>query len=165
MNTMVSKILKNLAILIVLLVVMAGGWWLLKNLMQKGPGPDQMGGMPPGPVKVAKPQVRDVELYRQFTGSTGTVDEVEIRARVRGYLESIHFEDGSDVGKGDLLFEIEPDVYEARVKQTEAQVRASQAEMQRAQTDLRRVEEAVKTNAVSKQELTTKEAAYEIYVK
>ncbi|MBN1125175.1 MAG: efflux RND transporter periplasmic adaptor subunit [Sedimentisphaerales bacterium] len=113
---------------------------------------------PPPTVTVAKPVVQAVTNYYEFTGTTVAVEEIDIRARVQGYLESMHFLEGSNVRKGDLLFEIERSLYQAMRDQAQAQLKSNQAELSRAQLDLDRVEEAVKTNAVSQQEVSTRRA-------
>ena len=63
---------------------------------------------PPLPVTVSRPVTRQLVEWDEFTGQFGAVDYVEIRARVPGYLQSIHFQDGQIVQKGALLFVIDP---------------------------------------------------------
>jgi RND family efflux transporter MFP subunit len=111
---------------------------------------------PPTPpeVVVETPTQRDVTEFQDFTGNTDAVEEVKIRARVQGFLESVHFEAASFVKKGDLLFVIERDLYIAARDQAKADLEASEAFLRRAESDLDRLEEAVKTNAVSQQEVT-----------
>ncbi|MBN1818093.1 MAG: efflux RND transporter periplasmic adaptor subunit [Sedimentisphaerales bacterium] len=118
----------------------------------------QMPPMPTPTVTVARPVVQPVTNYYEFTGTTVAVEEVDIRARVQGYLEKIHFVEGSEIQKGDLLFQIERDLYQAVRNQAQANLKANQAELARAQLDLNRVEEAIKTNAVSQQEVSTRRA-------
>ncbi|MCP5462813.1 MAG: efflux RND transporter periplasmic adaptor subunit [bacterium] len=110
------------------------------------------------PVVVDVPQQKDVVTYYEFTGETQTVEKVALVARVAGFLEKINFEDGSEVKKGDILFEIEQEAYKAKRDQAYAQLKSSEAELARAQVDFERVEEAAQSNAVSKQDLTTKKA-------
>lgn len=112
--------------------------------------------MPPSVVTVATLVNQTVVDEELFTGTTEAVQTVEIRARVQGYLRRIHFKDGSDVRKGDLLFEIEPDSFVAQRDQAQATLKSCEAEQVRAQIDLDRVQEAIKTNAVSQQDLSTK---------
>ena len=109
-------------------------------------------------VSVAMPMIQDVTEYYDFTGTIKAVESVEIRARVQGYLKKIHFSEGSEVKKGDLLFEIESDAYQAKCDRARANLDAAQAELICAQQDLDRVEKAVQSNAVSKQELTARVA-------
>jgi len=111
---------------------------------------------PPEPPKVtvATPVTRDVTVFHEFTGTTQAVESVEIRARVQGFLERIAFEPSSFVRKGDLLFVIEQAPFEAQRDQAEANMKSAEAGLRRADSDLERLEQAVKTNAVSQQEVT-----------
>jgi RND family efflux transporter MFP subunit len=109
---------------------------------------------PPPEVVVQAPVQRDVTVFADFTGNTDAIESVEIRARVRGFLESFHFEPSSMVRKGDLLFVIEREPYIAARDQATADVAASEAFLERTESDLDRLEQAVKTNAVSQQEVT-----------
>jgi len=109
---------------------------------------------PPPEVTVATPTVRDVTVVAEFTGTTQARESVEVRARVQGYLERIAFTPSSFVAKGDVLFVIEQAPYQAQRDRAEANVKAAEAGLQRAESDLDRLEEAVKTNAVSQQEVT-----------
>jgi RND family efflux transporter MFP subunit len=103
---------------------------------------------------VATPTVRDVTVFQEFTGSTEARESVEVRARIQGYLEKMAFEPSSFVRRGQLLFVIEPAPYQAQRDRAEANLKAAEAGLRRAESDLDRLEEAVKTNAVSQQEVT-----------
>ena len=72
-------------------------------------------GAPPPPpsVTVAKPVVKDIIEWDDFIGRFEAVDQVEIRARVSGYLDKVHFQDGALVKVGDLLFTIDPRPYQS----------------------------------------------------
>jgi RND family efflux transporter MFP subunit len=109
---------------------------------------------PPPEVTVATPEVRDVTVYEEFVGTTQAYASVEIRARVQGYLEEMTFEPSSFVRKGQLLFVIEPEPYEAKRDRAAAGLKAAEAGLRRAESDLERLEQAVRTNAVSQQEVT-----------
>ena len=63
---------------------------------------------PPPKVTVSQPLSRDVVEWDEYTGRLEAVESVDVRARVNGYLQSIHFKDRSMVKKGDLLFVIDP---------------------------------------------------------
>jgi RND family efflux transporter MFP subunit len=110
---------------------------------------------PPAPeVTVATPEVRDVTVFQEFVGSTEAYQSVEIRARVQGFLDRMTFEPSSFVRKGQLLFVIEPEPYEAQRDRALANLKAAEAGLRRAESDLDRLEQAVRTNAVSQQEVT-----------
>ncbi len=108
---------------------------------------------PPPKVTVAEPQVQSVTHYAQYSGTTAAVESVELRARVEGYLQSIHFASGSNVRKGDLLFVIDPRPYQARFDEAQAQLAMRRAEMRLAEATLSRKENAFKDNAVSEVEV------------
>jgi len=111
---------------------------------------------PPKPpeVTIATPVSGDVQTFHELTGSTRAFESVEIRARVQGSLEKIAFKPSSFVRKGDLLFVIEQAPYEALRDQAEAGMKSAEAGLRRADSDLERLEQAIKTNAVSQQEVT-----------
>lgn len=141
-----------------LLVSMAMGV-VFSGCSKKQPPP------PPAPeVSVANPEQRNVRRYYDMTGNTESVQAVDILARVEGFLEKIHFEDGQDVKQGDVLFTIEQDVFIANVEQAKAKLQSTIAERHRAQADLKRVEKAVVSGAVSEQEVDLKRAERDIAV-
>lgn len=109
---------------------------------------------PPPEVTVATPAQRDVTLVEEFTGTTEARRSVEIRARVQGFLEEIAFEPSSFVRRGQKLFVIEPAPYQAQRDRAEANLASAEAALRRAESDLDRLEQAVRTNAVSEQEVT-----------
>ena len=124
---------------------------------------------PPSPVApaeppalpVAKPVQREVTAYVDFTGRTEAVEAVDIRPRVTGYLVQIPFKEGSDVKKGDLLFQIDPSPYKAQLDQALGQVELNQASLALAKTTYARDQAIVKTTpgAVSQQQLDQDKAA------
>ena len=123
-------------------------------------GGEQAAPAPPAPeVTVAQPEIRDVVNYLEFTGTTTAIFEVDIRARVPGTLEQITFEPSSSVEEGELLFVIEQEPYRAAVAASEAGILQWEAELARAEADLERLELAVRTNAVSEQEVDGARAA------
>lgn len=95
---------------------------------------------PPPPVTIAQPDIEEITDYLEFTGSTVASGQAEVRARVSGVLESMHFEPGSDVEKGQLLFVIEPEQYEAQLEAAEAERASGQANLERAEIELQRAE-------------------------
>ena len=123
-----------------------------------GCGKKQEAGPPAPAVTVAAPVEKDVQTYSEFTGYTAAVESVDIRARVKGFLKKVAFEDAAVVKEGDLLFIIEQDPYKAQRDQTKAELDSAEAELVRAEIDLKRVEQAAKTNAVSQEEVTNRRA-------
>ena len=108
---------------------------------------------PPPQVTVARPVEQPVTDYLYLTGNTQAVDQVQLEARVEGFLTSIHFKDGDYVKKGDLLFIIEQDVYRSKVQQAEGQLAAAQAQLLRAGQEYDRQVSLLKQNATAKSEV------------
>src|SRR5437773_12277651 len=77
---------------------------------------------PPRPpeVVVSRPVVETVTDYEEFTGRMEAVEAVEVRSRVSGYLKSLRFEEGAEINKGDLLFEIDPRPFQAELNRMQA---------------------------------------------
>jgi RND family efflux transporter MFP subunit len=108
---------------------------------------------PPPPVTVSRPAEQPVTDCIYLTGNTQAVDQVQLEARVEGFLTSIHFKDGGLVKKGDLLFLIEEEPYKAKAQQAEGQLAAAKAQLQRAAQEYARQEALMKQNATATSEV------------
>ncbi len=106
----------------------------------------------PPPVTVSYPLVRQVTDYADFTARTAAVDSVEVRARVWGYLDKVHFKEGALVKKGDVLFEIDPLTYQAILEQAEGNLASLAARVRRLEADLARAQRLLRTGAVSRED-------------
>jgi len=104
---------------------------------------------PPPKVTVSQPVSRPVTDYLEFTGNTAALNTVKLRARVEGYLEKVLFNDGEVVKKGKLLFLIQQNTYEAKLKQAEAEILANKARLMHAQTEYDRFSRLVKQKAAA----------------
>jgi RND family efflux transporter MFP subunit len=93
---------------------------------------------PPQKVTVAQPMQQDVTNFLEFTGTTRAVEEVEVRARVSGFLQSMHFTPGTNVAKGDVLFVIDPLEYQAELDAADAELKSAYAQVKRAETEYKR---------------------------
>jgi RND family efflux transporter MFP subunit len=93
---------------------------------------------PPQKVTVAQPVQQEVTNYLKFTGTTRAVEEVEVRARVSGFLQSMHFTPGTNVAKGDVLFVIDPREYQAELDAADAELGSAYAQVKRAKTEYKR---------------------------
>ena len=103
---------------------------------------------PPLPkVTVAKPLQQEIIDYLEFTGTTHAFEEVEMRARVAGFLQSMEFTPGTRVEKGDLLFVIDPSEYQADLDAAEAEQGSTEATLKRAQTEFARAQKLFKQKA------------------
>jgi RND family efflux transporter MFP subunit len=108
---------------------------------------------PPPEVTVQKPVQKKVVNYANFTGNTEAVESVEIKARVEGELESIHFTDSARVEKGDVLFVIDPRTYRADVNAAMAELSIQKADVNLAKATLKRKESAYMDRAISEVEV------------
>ena len=104
---------------------------------------------PAVPVSVALVEARTITQWRQFSGRLEAVDHVELRSRVAGAIQSVHFQEGAIVEKGDLLVTIDPAPYRAEVARAQASVTAAEARASLAGTELKRGEQLLASNAIS----------------
>ena len=104
---------------------------------------------PPPKVTVSQPIKRQVTDYLEFTGNTQAINTVQLRARVEGYLDKVLFHDGDRVKKGQLLFLIQQNTYEAKLRQAEADILAQKARLRHAQTEFVRFSNLLRQKAAS----------------
>ena len=109
-------------------------------------------------VKVSEVAARDVPIFVEAIGQTRGNSEIEISARVEGFLESVDFQEGSFVKKGQLLYTIDNRPFKAEVAQAKANLAKAQAELARVSQDVSRYEPLVAKHAVSVQEYETSKA-------
>lgn len=105
----------------------------------------------PPPVTVAKPVVREIVEFDDFIGRFEAVDQVDVRARVSGYVDKITFSDGALVKAGDPLFTIDQRPYAAALAEAQASLESAQARLEFATTDLQRAESLRRTGNISSQ--------------
>jgi multidrug efflux system membrane fusion protein len=108
---------------------------------------------PPVDVNVSPVVKKSITEWDEFSGRIEAIDAVELRPRVAGYLEAVHFHEGGEVKKGDLLFTIDPREYAAAADSAKANVARAQTRIELAQTELARSEKLVKVKAASAEEL------------
>jgi RND family efflux transporter MFP subunit len=119
------------------------------------------GGAPPPPsVTVAEPVKRTVFDYDEYVGRFVAIDSVEIRARVSGYLDSVHFTDGQMVKQGDLLFTIDKRPFENALAQARANLALAQSNLSYAETDFQRAQQLVKDKTITEQTFDQRAQAY-----
>ncbi len=111
--------------------------------------PETVDATPPPEVTVITPIVQEVTDWDEFTGRLASPETVEIRARVSGYLETVHFTEGAEVKAGDLLFTIDPRPYEAVVQQMEARVASSRSRAELTAQELENVAKLHGNGAIS----------------
>ncbi len=109
------------------------------------------GGPSPPTVTVAKPIERSITDQDEYVGRFVAVDSVEIRARVSGYLDQIHFRDGQMVKQGDLLFTIDKRPFQNTVAQARGTLAQAKANLAFAEADLERAKQLVRDRTITEQ--------------
>ena len=123
---------------------------------KKAPAPP-----PPPEVSVVETKAQDVPIYMEFVGETSGLKDIDIRARVEGFLEGVHFKEGSEVEKGTLLYTLESQPFEEKVAARMSGVAEVKTMLAKSKGDLGRIRPLAKINAVSKSDLDEAVAAYE----
>mgnify|MGYP002398683243 CR=1 FL=1 len=126
-------------------------------LAQQGPG----GAPPPMPVTVVTVEPQTVTLTSTLPGRVVASAVAEVRPQVAGIITQRHFDEGSHVKQGDLLYSIDPAIYAAAVKQAEASVAAAQAELAATQRDEARVTELLSRRVGTQQSVDDARTARE----
>jgi RND family efflux transporter MFP subunit len=116
-----------------------------------GEGAPKQAAPPPPAVTVAKPQQQTVVDYDEYVGRFIAVDSVEIRSRVSGYLDKVHFKDGQIVRQGDLLFTIDRRPFETALAQARATLAQARANLAFAESDLARASQLVRDRTITEQ--------------
>jgi RND family efflux transporter MFP subunit len=121
---------------------------------------DESQAQPPAPeVTVATPLVRDVLDWDDYVGRFESIDDVEVKPRVSGYLTAIHFRDGQYVRQGQLLFTIDSRPAQAQLDQARAQLARAEAQLVNARTELARSRTLAAQRAASTEEVEQRQAA------
>ena len=116
---------------------------------------------PPPEVQVATVIQKDVPIYVELVGTTLGSQDVEIRARVEGYLTSVNFTEGSFVKKGQLLYKIDPQPFQAALSQAQANLQTAKTRLDKTNNDVARYKPLAAEKAVSQQELDNALSAQE----
>lgn len=115
----------------------------------------------PPKVTVAKPVRMDVQNYGEYTGYLEPVETASIRARVRGFLQKVHFKEGTEVKEGDPLYQIDPREFEATVARAKADLDRTAADLRKTIADEERAIKLRRTNAIAEEEYLSRVAAKE----
>ena len=129
------------------------GGLLLISLAACGPKSESPQQIPALGVLVAEAARKDVPLSIEMVGTTLGTQDVAIRARVEGFLESIDFQEGTFVQKGDLLYTIDAQPFQAKLVEAQSQLAAAQTNLAKAESDLARIRPLAEMKAVSEQDL------------
>lgn len=138
---------------LVALLAIAAGFGYFRHLESAPVAEAQAAAAPPPPVTVASPLLKNIVEWDEFTGQFAAVDEVDIRARVSGFLESIHFRDGQLVNKGDLLFVIDPRPFQIALTAAQSSLASAQARLDLAKLQLTRAEKLKQSDFTSQSTL------------
>jgi RND family efflux transporter MFP subunit len=124
-------------------------------------GPEEEQPEPPHPkVTVQNPEIKEILEWDEYTGRLEAVDFVEVRARVSGYLNSVHFREGEDVEKGAVLFVIDPRPFAAEVAARAAELDEAEAKVELAELNRNRAKGLVASKAIAQEEFDTRVNAY-----
>jgi RND family efflux transporter MFP subunit len=138
----VSRFLFLCAVVAGIVVASGATWYFARHGAWSAPAAQAQTAPPtPPPVTVSRPIQREIVEWDEYTGQFAAVDYVELRAQVSGYLQSINFEDGQIVKKGDLLFQIDPRPFEIQRDQGRAALGQAEARLEFAQHQLARAGE------------------------
>ena len=134
---------------------------LVSGLLLTGCGKHPAQTAPPPPVvSVIMPVARDVVEWDEYIGRIEAPESVEIRARVSGYLDKVHFKEGKEVKKGDLLFTIDPRPYQADFDRADAEHERALSQADLAKNDAERAKRLIATKAISEEDFDTKTKSY-----
>lgn len=121
----------------------------------------EVAAAPPAvPVTVATVSPRPINVWREFSGRLEAVDRVQIRARVAGAIQAVHFNEGGLVKQGDPLVTIDPEPYRATVDRARGDVAAAQAQVDLTKTELDRGTSLLSRNTISQSELAQRQGAH-----
>src|SRR5262245_40823744 len=113
---------------------------------------------PPPPVTVARPLQKMITEWDEYTGRFVAVEQVEIRARVSGFIDAVYFNEGQLVKQGDILFVIDPRPYKLAVEQAQADLERAKAKLQIASLDVQRAAPLVRSQTLTEREFDTRRA-------
>jgi membrane fusion protein, multidrug efflux system len=113
---------------------------------------------PAPPVTVARPLQKTITEWDEYTGRFTALESVEVRARVSGFIDSVHFNEGQIVKQGDLLFVIDPRPYRLAVEQAKADVERAQAKLEIASLDVQRGTPLARSQTLTEREFDTRKS-------
>jgi multidrug efflux system membrane fusion protein len=113
---------------------------------------------PPPPVTVARPLQKTITEWDEYTGRFTAVESVDVRARVSGFIDSIHFNEGQIVKQGDLLFVIDPRPYRLAVEQAKADVERAKAKLEIASLDVQRGTALARSQTLTEREFDARKS-------
>src|SRR3974390_1886676 len=125
-----------------------------------GQGQQQGGGPPPPAGTGAKPTKRTVFDYDEYVGRFAAINSVEVRARVSGYLDKLHFKDGELVKQGDLLFTVDKRPFQNTLDQARANLVQAQSNLAFTESDYTRGQQLVRDKTITDQTFEQRAQAF-----
>ena len=117
---------------------------------------------PPLPVTVATPLAKKITQWDEYSGRFQAVEKVDVRARVSGFIEQLHFKDGALLKAGDLLFTIDKRPFQTAVDVAKADIARTTAQVELAKSDVERAEPLAKTKVLSEQVFEQRKATLSV---
>lgn len=118
------------------------------------------GAMPPAPVTLAPVESKELVEWEEFTGRVEATELVDLRPRVSGYITQVHFQAGSLVKKGDILFTIDQRPFETKLRAAKAEVQRAEANADAAKREFDRVSSLLAAKAIAPEQAETRESMY-----
>ena len=133
--------------------LIALAYFLAFSILISGCKEKSVSQLPPPNVQVVQVIQQDIAVEEEFVGQTYGLFDIALQARVDGFLEGIHFEEGRRVNKGQLLYTIAAEPYEAKVATAKGQKAEANTRLVKAESDLTRIKPLAEKNAVSQSDL------------
>ena len=159
MNTTFSKNRTTWALVAVAAAVLGFGLWSVERPANAADDKDKKKqGPAPVTITVAPVKVQDMPIFRTGIGTVTPTFSVTVHSRVDGQLDSVGFNEGDDVKKGQVIARIDPRTYQAQLLQAQATQAKDEATLANARIDLQRYETLIKQDAATQQQVDTQKA-------
>jgi RND family efflux transporter MFP subunit len=135
--------------------------FLFASCGEKDAPPPGGGAMPPAQVTIETVETRELVEWEEFTGRVEATETVELKPRVSGYITKVHFEAGSLVKEGDVLFTVDQRAFETRLRSAKAEVARAEAVSTAAKREFDRVQELLAARAIAPEQAETRESNYQ----
>jgi membrane fusion protein (multidrug efflux system) len=129
---------------------------------EKSDAAKQQQAPPPTPVTITEVKSTNAVYYDEYPAAISALDQINITSQVTGYVTAIHFKDGQKVKKGELLYSIDQQIYQANLQQALANLQVQEANLLKSSKDADRYHELDKHDAVAKQQVDYADAALEV---
>ena len=141
---------RRIVMLCVLIAVGAAGYWAF--IMPRGASRSRTASVPPQAVRDAEVAKRDIAIVLNALGTVSPLGTVTVRTQISGQLQSLGFQEGQMVHKGDFLAQVDPRPYEVALEQAQGQQAKDQALLEQAQSDLNRYQTLARQDSIARQQ-------------